>query len=145
MENINIMPSDQILRLAAISVKKITKKVFYKGVELEKGAIITSRRIEKHRDLYEKYCEFWSVYPDLFVDLITPSNSHFKLFYYQRYFLRLIMRHGRVAAIAPRAFSKSFISILAMYLMCIFRPGIKLFICAPGKARTIAPCYCEVA
>ena len=32
--------------------------------------------------------------------------------------------------------SKSFISILGMYLMCIFRPGIKLFICAPGKAQS---------
>lgn len=32
--------------------------------------------------------------------------------------------------------SKSFISILALYLACIFRPGIKLFICAPGKAQS---------
>ena len=46
------------------------------------------------------------------------------------------MRYGRVLVIAPRAFSKSFISILAMYLMCIFRPGLKCFICAPGKSQS---------
>ena len=46
------------------------------------------------------------------------------------------MRHGRVCVIAPRAFSKSFISILGMYLMCMLRPGIKVFICAPGKAQS---------
>ena len=79
------------------------------------------------------------------MDLIKRTDSRFNLFFYQRLFLRLIMRHGRIAVIAPRAFSKSFISILGMYLMCIFRPGIKLFICAPGKARKIAPCRREAA
>ena len=31
--------------------------------------------------------------------------------------------------------SKSFISILGMYLLCMFRPGIKCFICAPQKGQ----------
>ena len=35
-----------------------------------------------------------------------------------------------------RAFSKTFISILALYLECMFRPGVKLFICAPGKNQS---------
>lgn len=46
------------------------------------------------------------------------------------------MRYGRLCVIAPRAFSKSFISILALYLLCIFRPGGKYFIVAPGKAQS---------
>ena len=37
---------------------------------------------------------------------------------------------------ACRAFSKTFISILALYLECMFRPGAKLFICAPGKNQS---------
>jgi hypothetical protein len=49
------------------------------------------------------------------------------------------MRYRYINVTAPRAFSKTFISILAMLLMCIFKPGIKLFICAPKKERMIAP------
>lgn len=133
---INVMLPSQILAVTHIVVKNATQKFYKDGIELEKGAIITERRIDRNRGLYEKICNLWSVYPDLFIDLITPSISHFKLFFYQRYFLRLCMRYGRLVVIAPRAFSKSFISILAMYLMCMFRPGIKLFICAPGKAQS---------
>lgn len=133
---LNIQTPNQILNTVHFVINAATQKFYKNGIELEKGAIITERRIDKHRGLYEKYCEFWSVYPDLFIDLITPSTSYFKLYFYQRYFLRLCMRYGRLVVIAPRAFSKSFISILAMYLMCMFRPGIKLFICAPGKAQS---------
>lgn len=35
-----------------------------------------------------------------------------------------------------RAFSKSFLSIIALYLECIFLPGTKRFICAPGKSQS---------
>lgn len=141
--NLNILKPNQILNTVHYVVNIATKKYFKNGVELEKGAIITERRIEKHRKLYEKYCEFWSIYPDLFLDLIKKEDSHFNLFFYQRMFLRLTMRYGRLCVIAPRAFSKSFISILALYLLCMFKPGGKYFIVAPGKARMIAPCRRE--
>lgn len=111
------------------------QKIYRNGVELEKGAVITANRIEKNRELYEKYFNYWSVYPDLFIDMITPTTSHFKLFFYQRLFLRLSMRYSRLFTIAPRAFSKTFITILAQYLICMFRPGIKTFICAPKKEQ----------
>lgn len=133
---LNIQSPNQILNTAHFIITTATQKFYKNGIELEKGAIITEKRIEKHRSLYERFCSLWSIYPDLFIDLITPSTSYFKLYFYQRYFLRLCMRYGRLVVIAPRAFSKSFISILAMYLMCMFRPGIKLFICAPGKAQS---------
>lgn len=136
MEEQNIKTPSQIMAAAAIGVQKSISTFKMFGVEIEKGAVITGRRIEQNRVLYTKYCELWSIYPDLFVDVITPTSSHFKLLFYQRLFLRAIMRHGRCGVIAPRAFSKSFISIFGMYLMCIFRPGIKLFICAPGKAQS---------
>ncbi len=134
MEKIN-MPNS-ILNSLHYVVKQATKKYYKDGIELEKGALITEQRIKDNRELYEQICNYWICYPDCFIDLITPSYSHFKLFFYQRIFLRAILRHGRICTIAPRAFSKSFISILGMFLMCIFRPGIKVFICAPGKAQS---------
>jgi hypothetical protein len=42
-------------------------------------------------------------------------------------FLRACLRYGRVLTIAPRAAGKSFICILALYLICIFRPGTHVF------------------
>lgn len=145
MADINITLPNKMLEITHFVVKNAAQKFYKNGVELEKGAIITERRIERNRGLYEKICNFWSVYPDLFIDLITPSTSHFKLFFYQRLFLRLTMRYARLFVIAPRAFSKSFISILALYLLCMFKPKGKFFIVAPGKARTIAPCRREAA
>lgn len=136
MQEINVMLPNQILNATHIIIKNATQKFYKNGIELEKGAIITERRIDRNRGLYEKICNFWSVYPDLFIDLITPSTSHFKLFFYQRLFLRLTMRYARLFVIAPRAFSKSFISILALYLLCMFKPKGKFFIVAPGKAQS---------
>lgn len=111
-------------------------KLYKNGVELEKGAVLTVTRIEKNRPLYEKYCNFFSVYPDLFIDLITPTDSNFHLFDYQRIFLRACMRFRYHYCTAPRAFSKSFTCILALILKCIFQPRSKLFICAPGKEQS---------
>lgn len=110
-------------------------KVYRDGVELEKGVVLTEDRINQNKKLYEKYCNFFSAYPDLFIDKITPPDSSFKLFEYQRIFLRACMRYRYFFCTAPRAFSKSFISILALILKCIFQPRSKLFICAPGKER----------
>lgn len=111
------------------------------GVELEKGVILTIERIEKYRQLYEKVCQFFSAYPDLYIDMITPADSEMTLFFYQRIFLRSLMRFKQVGIIAPRAFSKTFISVLGIILQCIFMPKSKRFICAPKKERNFAPCY----
>ena len=46
------------------------------------------------------------------------------------------MRYKDIYITAPRAFSKSFITILGMMLQCIFMPGTKRFICAPGKGQS---------
>ena len=45
------------------------------------------------------------------------------------------MRFKDIYVTAPRAFSKSFITILALILQCIFIPGTKRFICAPNKTQ----------
>lgn len=94
---------NQILAAIGKAVNIATQKYFKNGIELEKGAVLNERRIEKHRELYELICHMWSIYPDCMLDIIKRSDSHFNLYFYQRIFLRIIMRHGRVCVIAPRA------------------------------------------
>lgn len=106
------------------------------GIVVQKGSTLSKHRIDSHLALYQIYCTFFSAYPDLFLDLIKPENSGFQFFFYQRIFLRACLRYRLVYTTAPRAFSKSFISILAILLICIFRPGMKEFICAPGKEQS---------
>lgn len=135
MDVINLTNPNLLLDAMTYVVHSATEKIYRNGVELEKGSILSKSRIEKNRNLYEQFCEFWGSYPDLFIDLITPSTSNFKLKFFQRLFLRTCLRHGRVLTIAPRASGKSFICILALYLICMFRPKSHNFLCAPGKAQ----------
>jgi len=127
------MPLDKIISRA---VDTGIQRYFRNNIEMEKGAILTTARIEKNRKLYEKYCTYFSTYPDLFIDLITPQTSNFQLFFYQRIFLRACMRYRYHYCTACRAFSKTFVSILALILKCVFQPRSKLFICAPGKEQS---------
>lgn len=113
----------------------IEKENMRDGIIVEKGVILSEDRIIKNMELYEFYISFFTAYPDLFIDLITPKASNFKLFPYQRVFLRASMRYRYHYCTAPRAFAKSFLSILALYLRCIFLPRSKVFICAPGKEQ----------
>ena len=111
--------------------EEVNVKGYREEILVEKGVVITEEHAIKMEKLYQKYCEFFTAYPDLFLDLIKPADSNFQLFFYQRIFLRACMRFRKVYVCAPRAFSKTFISILALILKCVFQPGIKLFICAP--------------
>ena len=106
------------------------------GIRIEKGAILTPEYILKNKEWIEKYMSFFSAYPDLFLDLIKPSDSQFTLFFYQRIVLRALMRFKEIYICAPRAFSKSFLSIMGMFLQCVFIPGHKCFICAPKKNQS---------
>ena len=99
----------------------------------EKGEVLGEEFFEKNQDLVEKYCNFFTAYPDLFLDLIKPVDSSFSFFFYQRIVLRALMRFKIVYISACRAFSKSFLTILALFLQCVFMPGTKRFICAPYK------------
>lgn len=112
------------------------KKYFRDGIQLDKGIVLTERAVNNNREFYEKVCEFFSIYPDRYIDLIKPADSKFNLHFYQRVFMRCCARFARFCVIAPRAFSKSFLSILTMFLICIFRPGIKLFVCAPKVSQS---------
>ena len=104
-------------------------------IPLEKGVVLTEQYLTSIQDLLEKYMNFFTAYPDIFLDIIAPVDAQIKLFPYQRIFLRAVMRFKNVYVTACRAFSKSFITILGMVLQCIFMPRTKRFICAPMKAQ----------
>lgn len=85
-----------------------------------------------------KYIAFWREYPDLFIDfMVGPDGGpqHFHLFFYQRIFLRAAMRHKYIYAVFPRAYSKSFLSIMVLMCRAILYPRCKLFITSGGKEQ----------
>ena len=62
------------------------------GIELEKGAVITNEYLERNRSDLERWVNFFTAYPDIYLDIIKPSDSEFSLFFYQRMTLRALMR-----------------------------------------------------
>lgn len=104
-------------------------------IPLDKGAILSESRIAEHIELYKQYFALFTAYPDRFIDLITPKDSSFQLFFYQRLYLRACMRYSYVYITAGRGSAKTFLAVLAIYLRCIFQPGTKQFLCAPGKGQ----------
>ena len=88
------------------------------GVEIEKGIVLNEDYLEKHFDQIGDMLSIFSAYPDIFLDFITPADSNFELFFYQRITLRAVMRYRDVYITAPRAFSKSFITILGCKYLC---------------------------
>ena len=111
-------------------------KGYKNGIEIEKGVVATEDFLKKNFDNIGDMLSIFTAYPDVFLDFITPEDSNFGLFFYQRVTLRSIMRYKDIYVTAPRAFSKSFITILGLILQCIFMPGTKRFICAPGKGQS---------
>ena len=105
------------------------------GTIIDKGVILNEFYLEENKSNIGDAMSIFTAYPDVYLDLIKPQDSSFTLFFYQRITLRALMRFKDIYVTAPRAFSKSFITILAMILQCIFIPGTKRFICAPNKTQ----------
>lgn len=42
-----------------------TQKFYRNGIEVEKGVVLTTQRIEANRKLYEYYANLFTAYPDL--------------------------------------------------------------------------------
>ena len=105
------------------------------GVLLEKGVKLNEDYLMENFNHISDLMNYFIDYPDLFIDMITPEEEGFHLYFYQRIFLRAVMRFRTIYITAPRAWSKSFLTILGLILQCIFIPGRKVFICAPGRAQ----------
>lgn len=102
---------------------------------------LSEERVQAVMPIIRKYTAFWREYPDLFVDFMVrgtrtePKEGEFQFYFYQRVFLRCVMRFQYVYAVFPRAYSKSFLSVMALMIRCILYPGVHLFVTSGGKEQ----------
>lgn len=94
---------------------------------------LSEERVKQSFDAIRDSISFYREYPDLFVDFMKGPDSTFNLYFYQRVFLRAVMRHRFSYATFPRAFSKSFLSILILMIRCVLYPNAQLFITTGGN------------
>lgn len=102
---------------------------------------LSPERVEAALPVIRQYTAFWREYPDMFVDFMVrgtreePRDGEFKFYFYQRVFLRAVMRHQYVYCVFPRAYSKSFLTVMALMVRCILYPGAHLFVTSGGKEQ----------
>lgn len=98
---------------------------------------LSEERVRAVIEIGRQYIAYWREYPDMFVDYLLEMGNpqDFKFFFYQRVFLRIAMRHQYVYAVFPRAYSKSFLSIMTLMIRCILYPKCKLFVTSGGKEQ----------
>ena len=102
---------------------------------------LSEERVEEIKPVLRQYISYWREYPDMFIDFLQtgvdgeiPADG-LKFYFYQRVFLRAAMRYKYVYMVFPRAYSKSFLSILTLMCRCILYPGCKLFVTSGGKEQ----------
>lgn len=98
---------------------------------------LSEERVRAIVPVAREYIAFWREYPDLFVDFLQTGGDATKkkelnFFFYQRVFLRAAMRYKYVYMVFPRAYSKSFLSIMVLMCRCVLYPGCKLFVTSGG-------------
>lgn len=98
---------------------------------------LSEERVRAVISIGRQYIAYWREYPDMFIDYLLEMGNpqDFKFFFYQRVFLRIAMRHQYVYAVFPRAYSKSFLSIMTLMIRCILYPKCKLFVTSGGKEQ----------
>lgn len=108
---------------------------------------LSEERLQAQIQPLRKLVAFYREYPDYLVDDMlhngeydlgedNPYNPHnFHFYFYQRIFLRVVMRHRYVYATFPRAYSKSFLSMMVLMLRCILYPNSQLFVTTGGKEQ----------
>lgn len=94
---------------------------------------LSEQRLNAVMDDLRYLIAFFRQYPDLLVDFMKGPQCTFQFYFYQRIFLRVVMRHRYVYATFPRAYSKSFLSMMVLMLRCILFPGCELFVTTGGK------------
>ena len=96
---------------------------------------LSEERVSAQLDNLRHLISFYREYPDLLIDFMKGEGSTFNFYFYQRVFIRVVMRHRYVYATFPRAYSKSFLSMMVLMLRCILFPGSHLFVTTGGKEQ----------
>ena len=52
--------------------------------DIPKNVKLTEEYVEQNREEVTGMMEYFHNYPDVFLDMITPSYSNFQLYFYQR-------------------------------------------------------------
>lgn len=101
----------------------------------EKSQADKLNKLKANQHKFMLWASFFLKYPDYFIDMITPINSYFKLYPYQRIILRVFFRYQYVFGTLTRGASKSFLEIMANFLLDIMKPGLKNSITAAGSKQ----------
>lgn len=96
---------------------------------------LSEERLKAQLPHLRNLVSFYREYPDYLIDFMKGPDSTFNFYFYQRIFLRIVMRHRYVYATFPRAYSKSFLSMMVLMLRCILYPNSHLFVTTGGKEQ----------
>jgi hypothetical protein len=113
----------------------ITNPEFNSFFNVEKGQAEKLNKLKINQNKFLIWASFFLKYPDYFIDMITPKDSHFKLYPYQRIMLRVFFRYQYVFSTLTRGASKSFVEILANFLLDIMKPSLKNSVTAAGSKQ----------
>ena len=111
------------------------------NISSKKKIGLSEERVRAIVPAAREYISFWREYPDLFVDFLVRGtrteikDGELKFYFYQRVFLRAAMRYKYVYMTFPRAYSKSFLSVMVLMCRCILYPRSKLFVTSGGKEQ----------
>lgn len=97
--------------------------------------VLTKERVDENFEEFGRAIDFFMLYPDVFLDIITPKDSGLKLFPFQRVSLRAKMRKRQVFETATRGASKSWGAFISRYLTCMFVPYHTSFVCTDVKEQ----------
>ena len=101
---------------------------------------LSEERINAIKPQLRQYIAYWREYPDMFIDFLQDGGDDskerkLKFYFYQRVFLRAAIRYKYVYMVFPRAYSKSFLSVMVLMCRCILYPRSKLFVTSGGKEQ----------
>ena len=96
---------------------------------------ISEERLRACLPELRKCIAFYRKYPDIFIDRIKGPDCKFNFYTYQRVFLRIVMRYKWTYATYPRAYSKSFLTMMSLMIKAILYPGTQSAVTAGGKEQ----------
>lgn len=105
------------------------------SVETNKVNELMLKGFAKNKEKWRELCSYFRWYPDRFLDFINPQDAKISLYFYQRIYLRIMMRYRKVFITATRGTSKSYLQNLSFILRCIMYPRVKLFVTCVGKEQ----------
>lgn len=107
------------------------------GTVIEKNVVLSEARLLSDEEELKKKFAIWSAYPDIWLEeVLLPSNSSFKLLFYQRVMMRQMARVPLNHATGARGVSKTFITFIMAIHRCIFAPGVNIAFAAPNKSQS---------